>query len=1180
MQLKSLEIKGFKSFVEKTQIHFDSTITGVVGPNGCGKSNIVDAIRWVLGEQKPTLLRLEKMEDVIFNGTKERSPANIAEVSLTLDNTRNILPTEFTTITITRSLTRDGDSDYKLNGVSCRLKDIRNLFMDTGISNDTYAIIELKMIDEILNDVDKARRRLIEQSAGVSKFKTRKRETLSKLAGTEADLNRVDDLLFEIEKNLKALESQARKAKQFKKIREEYKELSVALAKFDLATIQEQYDKLQENIKAEEDKHLSVHTAIQQMEADLQKEKKRIIDRERSLSEQQKAVNTLLEAVREKESNKKLAEQQSRLLEERISVLAVQIDQAEAAIKTLEEEIAVSGTDNAAAVAELSTRKAALDEGKAAVDRRRETNLALRDAAEKERQGFQGHRNRIVELEKQFAAKESGREQLEKSIQRSLFEKEERMQSLTTLQDELSTYQGKIDTQRALVDDLVAKEEKNSETISTLEESIRTAEQELANMNRQLDAKNNELKLTKNMIDNLEGFPESIKFLRKEAGWLRDAPLVSDILYCEEKYRVVVEQLLQPYLNNYIVENEAFAYNALELLGKSSKGKASFFVLEYFEKEKEKTPLKIPGITPAFGVIEAEEKYRSLLSHLLDGFYIADDQVAMDKAIKSGKLKGDFVLATPAGDLLRSNVQLSGGAVGLFEGKRVGRLKSLEKLDKEVKSLEEHTQHARRKVQQDRQELQQLKTGSLRNVIERERQALQQLEKDLVSRQARIENFRDIVSRSDEYSRNTQVSLDALNTDLEKIDRELQELRTEAEGRQQQADKAEEAYRKAAELFAIEQDSWNKQHIAYIQEENLLQSKRQALGFKQRQLEDTRINLDKYNTEKDHAAKEIQRLQAQAVALGAELENEYAERDNLMTTLSSSENEYYQQKERITALEDQLRDRNSIIRQGEQQVTAYKDQMNDLKLRLNILKERFHIEFRIDIETIIDDLQLPDMSKQEVEDKLQRIRQRIDAFGEVNPMAEEAYAEMKERYDFISGQKNDLVEAKQDLLDTIKEIEETAREQFMETFTSVRENFIKVFRSMFNPEDSCDLVLEDANDPLESDIDIIAKPKGKRPQSVSQLSGGEKTLTALSLLFALYLHKPAPFCILDEVDAPLDDNNIKKFNDAIRQFSDNSQFILVTHNKQTMASVDVIYGVTMVQKGMSRVVPVDFRSLN
>jgi chromosome segregation protein len=831
-------------------------------------------------------------------------------------------------------------------------------------------------------------------------------------------------------------------------------------------------------------------------------------------------------------------------------------------------------------MAALATRKAALDEAKVALDRRRETNLALRDAAEKERHGFQSHRNRIVELEKQFAAKESGREQLEKSIQRSLFEKEERMQSLTTLQDELSTYQGKIDTQRALVEELITKEEKNSETIITLEESIRTAEQELANMNRQLDAKNNELKLTKNMIDNLEGFPESIKFLRKEAGWLRDAPLVSDILYCEEKFRVVIEQLLQPYLNNYIVENESFAYNALELLGKSSKGKASFFVLEYFDKEKEKTPLKIPGITPAFGVIEAEEKYRPLLSHLLDGFYIADDQVAMDKALKSGKLKGYFVLATPAGDLLRSNVQLSGGAVGLFEGKRVGRLKSLEKLDKEVKSLEEQTQHARRKVQQDRQELQQLKTGSLRNVIERERQAQQQLEKDLVSRQARIENFRDIVSRSDEYSRNTQVSLDALNTDLEKIDGELQALRTEADGRQQQTDKAEEAYRKAAELFAIEQDSWNKQHIAYIQEENLLQSKRQALGFKQRQLEDTRINLDKYNTEKDHAAKEIQRLQAQAVALGAELEKEYTERDNLMTTLSSSENEYYQQKERITAVEDQLRDRNSIIRQGEQQVTAYKDQMNDLKLRLNILKERFHIEFRIDIETIIDDLQLPDMTRQEVEDKLQRIRQRIDAFGEVNPMAEEAYTEMKERYDFISTQKKDLVEAKQDLLDTIKEIEETAREQFMETFTSVRENFIKVFRSMFNPEDSCDLVLEDPNDPLESDIDIIAKPKGKRPQSVTQLSGGEKTLTALSLLFALYLHKPAPFCILDEVDAPLDDNNIKKFNDAIRQFSDNSQFILVTHNKQTMASVDVIYGVTMVQKGMSRVVPVDFRSLN
>lgn len=529
---------------------------------------------------------------------------------------------------------------------------------------------------------------------------------------------------------------------------------------------------------------------------------------------------------------------------------------------------------------------------------------------------------------------------------------------------------------------------------------------------------------------------------------------------------------------------------------------------------------------------------------------------------------------------MRSNVQVSGGAVGLFEGKRVGRLRNLEKLEKEVKALEQDTQQRKHQLQQERQQLQQLKVNSFRNIIERERQALQQLEKDLVSRQSKIENFRDIVSRSDEYSRNTQASLDGLKEELESIDLQLQQLRAESEGLQGQATKAEEVYRKASELFAIEQDSWNKEHIAYIQQENLLQTKRQAAGFKQRQLEDTRINLSKYAHEKEHSGKEIARLRLQAKEISTTLELDYAERDKLMVTLSSSENEYYQQKEQIGALEDQLRDRGSIIRQGEQQVAAYKEQMSDLKLRLNILKERFHIEFRLDIDTLLEDLQLPDMTRQEAEERLQRIRQRIDAFGEVNPMAEEAYNEMKERFDFITSQKKDLVEAKQDLLDTIKEIEDTAREQFMETFGSVRDNFIRVFRSMFNPEDSCDLVLENPDDPLESNIDIIAKPKGKRPQSVTQLSGGEKALTALSLLFALYLHKPAPFCILDEVDAPLDDNNIRKFNDAIRQFSDNSQFILVTHNKQTMASVDVIYGVTMVQKGMSRVVPVDFRSLN
>jgi len=1181
MQLKSLEIKGFKSFVEKTHIHFDNAITGIVGPNGCGKSNVVDAIRWVLGEQKPTVLRLEKMEDVIFNGTKERSKANLAEVSLTLDNTRNVLPTEFTSVTVSRILTRDGESEYKLNGIPCRLKDIRNLFLDTGISNDTYAIIELKMIDEILNDVDKARRRLIEQSAGVSKFKTRKRETLLKLAGTDADLNRVDDLLFEIEKNLKALESQARKAKQFKKIREEYKDLSVELAKFDLVAIQSRYAVLQENIRLEEEKQLQAQAATQKKEAALQKEKLLILEKEKSLSEQQRGVNTLLDIIRNKESTRRLAEQKHQYLLERSQTLSAQIGQAVMNMTVLQKEITATSSETATYSLALTSQKTELEKAKSILEESREKLLAYRQEAESHRDGFQQHRNKVVELEKLIAVRESGIEQLEQTINRSLFENEERLLLLNTLQAELKVYEEKIKIQQSLLADLVVKEENNESTINQLEIAIREEEQELALMNRQLDAKNNEYKLTKNMIDNLEGFPESIKFLKKEAGWLKDAPLLSDIIDCDDEYRVVIEQLLQPWLNNYIVDKEDFAYNALELLSKSSAGKASFLVLEYFKQEGNISARKIEGLRAAIDVLDVEDKYFPLMSYLLDGIYIAPDQGAIAKALKSPKLKNTaFVIATPSGHLMRGNIQLSGGAVGLFEGKRVGRMKNLDKLQAEIKSLEEKAQHLKRKVLQDQQAFQQLRKNSYRGVIERERIALQQLEKDLISRQSRIDNYRDIVSQNDTQHINTRKTLEGMSEEIRILHAKLVALHAETGNAQEKMTNGEVIYQRSATAFSKEHEQYNQLHIAYIQQENFLQTQKQALLYKQDQLKDALALIKNNEQESKKAEEEMASLKLQETNLAAELEINYDERDKLMNTLSSNENDYYNHKEKLHKNEDLIREGQLEERQADHLIAQYKEQVNDLKLKLNVLKERFRIEFKLDIEELIENLILPASSREDLEDKLSRVRNRIDNFGDVNPMAEEAYDEMKERFDFINTQKKDLVEAKQDLLATIKEIEETAKIQFMETFISVRENFIKVFRGMFNPEDSCDLILDNPDDPLESDIDIIAKPKGKRPQSVNQLSGGEKSLTALSLLFALYLHKPAPFCILDEVDAPLDDTNIKKFNETIRQFSDNSQFILVTHNKQTMASVDVIYGVTMLQKGISRVVPVDFRHLN
>ncbi|HRH56437.1 MAG TPA: chromosome segregation protein SMC [Chitinophagales bacterium] len=1181
MRLRSLDIKGFKSFAEKTQINFENNVTGIVGPNGCGKSNVVDAIRWVLGEQKTKALRLEKMDNMIFNGTKDKSAANVAEVSITLDNTRNLLPTEFSSVTITRTVERDGDSSYKLNGVSCRLKDIRDLFMDTGISTDSYAIIELKMIDQILSNVDNARRTLIEQAAGVSKYKTRKKETLAKLQATEADLNRVEDLLFEIDKNLKSLESQARKARQYKNYKEEYKVISIDLSKYELHGINESFTLSNKEIEEFEDKRLEATAQIELLDANLEKEKLAVLEKEKTLSDQQKQLNSFLSQLQEKESQKRIDEQKSSFLKDKIKQLNQQITQAQNVIESLNSEIVNLKKYNEEDEQKLEVVRVEFDAAKLKLEEQRNTNLEFRNNLEEARNKHLASSNQIMETEKLIAVKESQHEALQHSAQQSIFENEERIKTLEGLRSDIIQTEQKIEKQKLLVDDLRSKEEDNNEKIKVLEEKTENLRQELTNKNRILDAKNNEFKLTKNMIDNLEGFPESIKFLKKNVNWLKDTPLLSDIIYSEEKYRVAIESVLQPYLNNFVVDTENEAINAIDILSQSSVGKASFLILDYFKKSTvDSRQSSVEKSIRALDVVQIDEKYQPLLSYLLNGIYIADEGSDVNHIFDTIDNKKDVFIISNSGHLLKSDKQISGGAVGLFEGKRLGRLKNFEILEKEIKDLEIEVVNLKKITQDNYNELQHLKINSFRNVIERETHELQQVEKELVAKKSKIESEENSIGKITSQAQAIQEQIEKIVQEIAPLQSQLAAHITAANQHKTDLDNLEIDFRKANELYNQFSQTFNQSNILFIQQENKLKSNQQTLTYKQHQLEENENRVKAATEDIENSQLEIDILAESITAIETALIDSYKEKELQMQTLSDQETEYYQLKDGINTIEESIREKSRIKQQIEQTIMHKKEMLSELKLKLNVLKERLSIEFHIDVEEFSSSLELPETPREDLSERLEKVKRRIENFGEVNPMAEEAYNEMNERFEFINSQKKDLADSKENLLQTMLEIENTAKGQFLETFNAVRENFISVFRSMFTEDDNCDLVLVNPEDPLESDIDIIARPKGKRPQSINQLSGGEKTLTALSLLFALYLYKPAPFCILDEVDAPLDDANIKKFNEAIRKFSQNSQFILVTHNKSTMASVDSIYGVTMVKQGISRVVPVDFGSLN
>ncbi|HWK99472.1 MAG TPA: AAA family ATPase, partial [Parapedobacter sp.] len=553
MQLTKLEIKGFKSFGDKITIHFNEGVTAIVGPNGCGKSNVVDAIRWVLGEQSTRVLRSEKMENIIFNGTKSRKSANLAEVSLSFDNTKNILPTEFSQVTVTRKLYRSGESEYRLNDVKCRLKDITDLFLDTGIGADTYSIIELKMIDEIINNKENSRRMLFEEASGISKYKVRKKQTLSKLRDTENDLARVDDLLFEIEKNLKTLESQARKAERYFRLKDQYKTLSIASASHRIRHFNESLATLDAQELTHRAEQTRISTAIAQLEALIQQLKQESLVKEKNLAAQQRTTNEYISKIRTYESDKKVKNEQLRNLHDRESRMEGELTQDRQQLNHVLYNIKRLNEEHLEAQQKLNGIIATLEQRRAETDELRGQQHAAKQKLDGALRRHNDQQNEIYKLEKEIAVLRIQHDALEQEGLRNVTDTESKAAELdqfnvlvADLEDQTATIQ---QAYNAAADAEVSLREDMDDTEAT----IQSLNEALMRDNRQLDARQNEYNLTKSLVDNLEGFPESIRFLRKNAGWKNQYPLFSDILFCQEEYRIAIENYLEPYMNHYVV---------------------------------------------------------------------------------------------------------------------------------------------------------------------------------------------------------------------------------------------------------------------------------------------------------------------------------------------------------------------------------------------------------------------------------------------------------------------------------------------------------------------------------------------------------------------------------------------------------------------------------------------------
>ena len=1185
MRLKSLEIKGFKSFADKTLVNFDDNITGIVGPNGCGKSNIVDSIRWVIGEQKISHLRSENLDSLVFNGSKTRSASGLAEVSLTFENTRNLLPTEFNTVTITRKFYKSGESEYRLNDVQCRLKDIQNLFMDTGISTDSYAIIELGMVDDLIKDKEGSRRRMLEQAAGISIYKTRKKEARLKLDATEQDLARIEDLLFEINNQLKTLESQAKKAEKYHEIKKDYREVSIELAKAALEGFNITFKELNEQQEAETDKRIKIETEIANEEAALEQEKFDFIEKEKALQAMQHAFNEMLQTVRSKENDKNLAAQRLEHLKEKETSLKDFLQRAEGQLKGIEESIGFTNMQVEEEEKTLTALNEQLNQLRLEVDAKRNVLDEKRRALDLLRNEYQQIQRNQFDAEKKVAVADTSVQNLQRVIAQMEEERRLRDQQRHHLDQDRILKEKELNIKKVDLQQLQHHQENTKDQILQTQALLDTLRNNLAEETRKLDAKKNEHELLKSMIDSMEGYPDSVKFLHNNHSWNYTSPILSDILYVNEEYRTALENVLEPYLGYYVVNDLQEGLQAVRLLDENKKGKANFFLLDkvlmnenmnYTDETNfgnEGNTHKLEGAISALSVVEVDEKYRKLAELLLSNVFIADSEAALEST-------NGFVVIEKNGKYVKGKYSLTGGSVGLIEGKKIGRVKNLEKLEEEIAMQGGIVEALRSEIQERHNEVIAFNEDLRESAVRGTEVEIQQLTNQVFALHNKLENLHSMQTNSHHRSDELHLQMQQTQSSVEGVRKQLTDYNEQLQAHSIKLSDADAAYKEIEDNYNEATNQYNEFNLNVTKQQSKIAALKQELEFKNNQLDDLKQQIEDNTTQLAETVNSIEQSGQALQEIEENLIQLMKDKEEEERKLNEADQAYYNLRNRLSEKESEIRHKIKEKEQIEHLLGEFKDKMNDLKLQLAGMKERLDVEFKINLEDILGEIRETEMPLEELHEKVEKMKKRLENLGEVNPTAIEAFTEMKKRYDFIIEQRNDLVGAKESLLKTIEEVEATANQKFLETFHLVRDNFQKVFQTLFTEDDQCDLILENPENLAETGIDVIAKPKGKRPTSLTQLSGGERTLTATALLFAIYLIKPAPFCILDEVDAPLDDANVGKFTNMIRQFSENSQFIIVTHNKMTMSTVDVIYGVTMQEPGVSRLVPVDFRGLS
>ncbi|MCH8567236.1 MAG: chromosome segregation protein SMC [Balneolales bacterium] len=1176
MYLSELALHGFKSFANKTTVRFDSGITGIVGPNGCGKSNIVDALRWVLGEQRASLLRSGAMQSVIFNGTANKKPLGMAEVSLTIQNSKGILPLEYTEVTISRRLYRSGESEYLLNGSVCRLKDIVELFMDTGMGPGAYSVIELKMVEEILNDKNNDRRRLFEEAAGVTRYKEKRKQTLRKLDETVEDLQRVEDILVEIRKKTRSLQLQADKAKRAKEYHERLEKLDLAWSRFEYLNLQEKLVPLQDRIvtvEKEKNQLEQEYSALEEVEV-LAQEK--LVEREKMLSVARQNLNEISSKFRETETTIRINKEKIRNEGKVIFQFEQDIDQAENDITDLKRtKVAAENT--------LKEKNESLLHSSENLDNYREIfkNIDL-EAGELRRKvnNFKREQdalaNQINQLQSTKIRLESRLESLREDQQRIVLQQEELEEQLMIsgkdveiLDSQMHEQKEKYRLAEEKLEHIRAEKDRAQTLLSDLKDQLREA-------NSKKDALESEKELVEQIVRSHDAFPGSVQFVLSEARKLFGKDngkyqVLTDVLSTDQAHAVALEAALGDACYLIVADDDNDTQQAFSWLREQKKGRVSMVSVSHLAQVKQngRVPdLHENSIAWQVACPAGAEPIRDLLLH---NICLAD---SFDQAVVRAAESEGLSWVTPGGDLVTSQQIRKSGSLDKNVGLRVGLKDRLSGLEQEISAATEKAARLDSEITKTAQFLHELDESSAREVVRTTEQQLRRTEqrrtatlserelyqKSKAEQTQRLETLDNQIKQGETQLAEVIPRFDELNYQIETIIEEQLKMRNELRSKEEARQRAQQSMNDAR----VKEQQLRSEAEAY--EREIAKSAESVQTIKTR--------LDQRAAQAKESREKIQKLTEETEELEYYLDELADSRNKSDQQYKEAEEATAQQRGKIRQLEDQLRQ--SVRKKEINTGLLHQLQIEESRFEMQVKSLSDHVweTYSKMMEQLEEDFP-EEVAPEEAKREIQKLKERLKTIGEVNPLAIDQYEEEKERLDFYEGQVADLKEAEQKLRNTIKEINETASDRFLQTFEQIRTHFKRVFSMLFMEDDFCDLLLEEkSDDPLDHKIEIIAKPRGKRPSNIEQLSGGEKTLTAIALLFSIYLVKPSPFCILDEVDAPLDDANVERFTGLIRQFSEDTQFIVITHNKKTMEKAEVMYGVTMQETGVSRLVGV------